>query len=212
MQQSENFQLAKSGNRSGWCRLCRSEKERERRLAVGMKPRNASKLEGESKLCTGCHLFLPFDKFSPCARGLGGLSTLCTPCHTEKYRNKERARAYTANYRARHRERHLAMHRVNMFRRRSKKEALSDGTLTDDFLMALYSQTHCSYCYLPVQYEDRTADHVIPLNHGGLHSITNLIMACFACNSSKRDVSAEEFRGRLFKSNDWFKNYVEYYG
>jgi 5-methylcytosine-specific restriction endonuclease McrA len=211
-QPCENFQLAKSGNRSGWCRNCRSEKERQRRLAVGMKPRNASRIDGESKLCTGCHVFRPFSMFSPCERGLGGLSTLCSPCHAEKYRDTEKARAATAKYRKNNRERHLAMHRVNMFRRRSKKEALSDGTVTDSFLKDLYSKTHCSYCYMPVEYERRTADHIVPLNAGGLHSCKNLTMACFSCNSSKRDISADEFRGKLFKSKSWLKNYVDYYG
>ncbi len=31
-----------------------------------------------------------------------------------------------------------------------------------------------------------TADHVIPVKHGGTHDIENLVPACFQCNNERR--------------------------
>lgn len=74
--------------------------------------------------------------------------------------------------------------------------ATSDGTVTDEFLAALYARTVCAYCDEDVEADDRTADHVIPLSRGGAHSASNLVVACFMCNSTKSDRTDIEFIGR----------------
>lgn len=84
-----------------------------------------------------------------------------------------------------------------MFERRHKVKVSSDGTVTVEFLTALYNQTACHYCKQETVSQARTADHVIPLSKGGAHSAANLVMACSTCNSSKRDKSAGEFISTL---------------
>lgn len=41
----------------------------------------------------------------------------------------------------------------------------------------------CHYC----NGQANTADHIIPVSHGGGHEITNLLPACTKCNSSRQD-------------------------
>ena len=40
----------------------------------------------------------------------------------------------------------------------------------------------------------RTLEHKQPLNKGGLHSSTNIVMACLQCNCTKRDMTEEQFK------------------
>lgn len=39
-------------------------------------------------------------------------------------------------------------------------------------------------------------DHVVPLSRGGLSVLSNLVVACYACNASKRDKLVEEWASR----------------
>ena len=39
-------------------------------------------------------------------------------------------------------------------------------------------------------------DHVVPLSRGGESALTNLVVACYACNASKRDKLVDEWAGR----------------
>ncbi len=49
----------------------------------------------------------------------------------------------------------------------------------------------CQYCG---EYAKKLeCDHVIPVAHGGGHSLENLKTACFKCNRSKRDKLIEEW-------------------
>ena len=49
-------------------------------------------------------------------------------------------------------------------------------------------QTHCAYCKKKFSTAiPSTIDHVIPLSKGGLHTISNLVLACRSCNSRKHN-------------------------
>lgn len=70
--------------------------------------------------------------------------------------------------------------------RRERVEAQSDGTVTRGSLGALFAAaTCCTYCGAGLTSTQKTADHVVPLHSGGLHSIDNLVIACFDCNTRK---------------------------
>lgn len=191
-----------------WCKSCRAELEAKRRLAKGIVPKKLSVLKEDTKLCLVCEIFLPLNCFSSAERGLGGVSSYCKSCFAMKSRirtDKEKSRQNTQNWRKQNRERHLAQHRLRMFKYKSKKEVTSDGTVTDDYLQTLYSAFNCFYCKEEIEPENRTADHKTALAKGGKHSSENLVMACHRCNSSKRDLSAEEFLERI-KNDDRFRN------
>ncbi|MBX3309702.1 MAG: HNH endonuclease [Cryobacterium sp.] len=43
----------------------------------------------------------------------------------------------------------------------------------------------CSYCGRPIEGSDATADHVTPLDKGGVSEDWNLVAACRKCNGTK---------------------------
>lgn len=196
-----NFQLYK-GNPNGWCRTCRTQKEKDRRILKGVKERRMSVLSDGLKMCMECTTMKPVTDFSPAKRGLGGISAYCKPCMAIKYRDKDKAREATAKYRKLNRERHLSAHRIRMFEYISKKKVTSDGSVTDAVLKALYATEVCFYCGLHTDRQFRTIDHKIPLSRDGAHTITNLVMACFSCNASKRDLTDSEFISRRSSNVD----------
>lgn len=183
---------------AGWCRSCRTECERQRRLAKGITPKRLSRIKGGEKLCMECETMKPMTEFSPAVRGLGGVAAYCRPCMNVRFKSApEVASEATAAYRRRHRERHLAAHRVHQHNRKQSVRATDDGTVTDAFLKALYGTEHCTYCSNFTERQFRTADHRIPLARGGSHSASNLVMACNSCNSRKRDRTDIEFREQV---------------
>lgn len=61
----------------------------------------------------------------------------------------------------------------------------------------------CAYCKSP--YRTLTKDHDVPLSRGGSNDISNILPACYRCNSSKGKKTGEEFRRYLAsKRADWF--------
>jgi 5-methylcytosine-specific restriction endonuclease McrA len=184
------------GKPSGQCRICKTEAMKAKRLADGIRPKKMSKIEEGLKLCLHCDTMKPLDQFSPAKRGLGGVAAYCKPCFSAKYFDREAGRQATSKYRQVNRERYLSNHRLTQYKRKAGIAAVSDGTVTDDFLKALYGTSECFYCENETSREDRTADHRVALNKGGSHSASNLVMACWTCNSSKRDLSEEEFRNK----------------
>lgn len=193
-----DFQIRK-GKPSGQCRACKTANMKALRAARGIAVRKQSVIVEGQKLCMKCDTMKPLAEFSPSKRGLGGVSAwckLCTKLHARKT-DKAVVRKRTADYRKRHRARYLANHRIAMYKYRTLKSVTSDGTATDEFLNGLYAESECYYCCKPTPEKERTADHVVPLNKGGIHSASNLVMACFSCNSSKRDEDAELFFERI---------------
>lgn len=185
------------GKPSGQCRICKTESEKKRRERDGIKVKKFSKVENGRKLCLHCDCMKLLTEFSPSKRGTGGVSSYCKPCFVVKVKpSPEKVRERTAAYRTRHRARHLAAHRVRMYEYRTRKKVTSDGTVGDDFLKRLYATKDCHYCNQPTEEGLRTADHVVPLNKGGSHSASNLVMACWTCNCTKRDLSEEEFMNK----------------
>lgn len=185
-----------NGHPSGWCRECRTQKERERRAARGVPVKKLSRIDGGNKLCMACEEMVSLAYFSPSRRGLGGVGAYCRSCVSTRYSKTPASARATERYRTLNRARWLGLHRLHQFKRRMAMVATSDGTVTDEFLAALYARTVCAYCDEDVEADDRTADHVIPLSRGGAHSASNLVVACFMCNSTKSDRTDIEFIGR----------------
>ncbi len=163
--------------------------------------RKVSRIEGDKKLCTECDTFLTFDRFTSTKRSLGGLSCYCKSCRAGKYKNPEKTRQATARYREKNREKYLSNHRLTQFYRKTRIKAVTDSTVTTEFLKKLYSTEICVYCEQFTEKHLRTADHVVALINGGIHSASNLVMACFSCNSSKGPLSKEEFITKIKKWN-----------
>lgn len=183
---------------NSWCNSCRTLNNRKR---LNSTERPKSIVSESMKECLRCKILKPFIEFSPSERGKIGLSSYCKNCATRS--SKESSRKNTKKYREVNRARYLAQHRINMFNRRNKIKAQTDNTVTDDFLKFLYQQEYCCWCNEYVEESLRTLEHVVELSNGGLHSVSNITMACFSCNSK-----------RLNKNNDnpcesLFSKYME---
>jgi 5-methylcytosine-specific restriction endonuclease McrA len=50
----------------------------------------------------------------------------------------------------------------------------------------------CAYCHTRIIGQPEP-DHVLPLSRGGTNHLTNILPACKACNSSKRDLTLHEW-------------------
>lgn len=51
----------------------------------------------------------------------------------------------------------------------------------------------CAYCQQTLALEDMQAEHVVALARGGANNIGNILPACGACNSDKRDLSMQQW-------------------
>jgi 5-methylcytosine-specific restriction endonuclease McrA len=92
--------------------------------------------------------------------------------------------------------------------RKAKRAALiaaqSDGTVNYKTLGALFAGSKdCCYCGAPLTARQKTADHIVPLTQGGLHSMTNLAICCISCNSSKRDRTPEQWLTSGLQKSRW---------
>lgn len=101
---------------------------------------------------------------------------------SQYYRNQEKYNQKKANWRRRNRDKCLAQfHRY----RARKLAALVDNVTAEQIeQMSIEQERKCFYCPKDITV-DRTIDHVVPLSRGGKHELSNLVLACRACNSSK---------------------------
>lgn len=182
-------------SKNSWCNPCRAELEKQRRRNKGIKELPKPIIQDQlHKECLICHEIFHIDLFNKATRGILNRKPYCKKCDSEYHKNrkkehpelhKEKHREYTQKYRNEHREHWRGLHRINQFNRKNTKKAQSDGTITEEFMKEIYATKECFWCkkYIPI--DERTAEHITPLNKGGIHGVSNLTMACLSCNSSK---------------------------
>lgn len=187
-----------------YCRDCVRANNRASAEKKGIKEKFIPIITEDGKQCATCKEIKPLEDFSPAKRGRFGRSSYCKPCASKtriETVSKEDRRIQVQKYRDDNREWWRSLHRINQFNRRSKIKAVSDGTVTPDFAKSIYAMTTCYYCKEETPEKFRTIEHMNPLNKGGLHSASNITMSCFACNSSKRDMTENEYL-EYRKNND----------
>lgn len=184
----------KSFGKSSWCPACKQRYYRDNSKApVKFIPI----VTDTHKQCAECKELIKLSEFSPSKRGRLGLSAYCKPCASLRVLRSvptKIRRIRTQNYRDKNRNWWRALHRINQFNRRRKQKLVSDGTVTKDFIESIYKMTNCYYCKEEIPKDLRTLEHILPLNRGGLHTSTNITMACLKCNTSKRDMTEKEFK------------------
>lgn len=160
------------------------------------------------KRCTKCRVEKPLTDFHKNASCEDGLQHRCKQCrrddtYTYSARSNEWRSAHLDSFRASSRNwkiTHKAEDREIQRKWRQtpngKRYALHHRTLrranikgdvtADQFKELFERQTHCAYCKRKfTTKQPPTVDHVIPLSKGGLHTISNLVLACKPCNSRK---------------------------
>jgi len=61
----------------------------------------------------------------------------------------------------------------------------------------------CLYCGVELNYDNATADHIIPISNGGNNTQVNLIVCCNDCNTERGNT---EFRKYLSTKNKKYKD------
>jgi 5-methylcytosine-specific restriction endonuclease McrA len=183
-------------SKAKYCKKCVKEYNNRYSLSKGRKLKFIPIVNEISKQCCKCKLIKPLEDYSPGKRGRMGKIAYCKPCaslYQLKYTSLEKRREKTQRYRDANREWWRSLHRINQFNRRNKIKLASDGTVTPEKVKEIYNREICDYCKNKIERNLRTLEHKLPLNRGGLHTITNLTMICFSCNASKGDMTESEF-------------------
>jgi len=137
---------------------------------------------------------------------------------------KERGNPHTKKYYRKHRDkillhrksnRHIDRERARIYRKNNpEKKRLSDkywsykrrqtikengGTITLDQIkdLLVIQKNECYWC--DKEMAKYTLDHFEPLSKGGVNDISNIVLACKSCNSSKNNKSPYEFSEQLEK-------------
>jgi len=128
-------------------------------------------------------------------------------CRKYRERNPDEHTAYNRQYYLEHREtenargrkygktdKGRAAKRRGGQRRRARAVDLF-ATLTEDQWQAIlgFFGNRCAYC--GVADVPLAQEHVVPLSAGGGYEVANIVPACGRCNSSKKNMSLEEWAG-----------------
>lgn len=100
-----------------------------------------------------------------------------------KERNREKSRKAIARWKRDHPE--YGQQKRGRRRARLLNAEINDLTIAEWREILETWQYKCAYC--DTEPEVLTLDHVVPLARGGNHTRTNVVPACFDCNSRKRD-------------------------
>lgn len=145
------------------------------------------------KTCRLCLQVFTLDDFFKTPKGTWGVSAYCKSCFKEKYQNKDKNTIAVKRYRDKNREAYLLQHREHQYRRRMQAgKRLAPGSIKD-----VICDEQCFYCNAYVEYSKRTIDHLTPLSRGGTHTVDNLVMSCGSCNSSKHNLTYEEYMEKI---------------
>lgn len=134
-------------------------------------------IKEQMKDCNKCGLRLPFSEFGDNQEARDGKRWYCKCCDTA------RLKIYSENK-----------------DREDQIRATDDGTISIEILSKmLRDTTHCQHCGVkmtqdyPVTPYNKTIDHDVPLSRNGRHTISNITVMCFGCNSAKQARTLEEF-------------------
>jgi 5-methylcytosine-specific restriction endonuclease McrA len=72
---------------------------------------------------------------------------------------------------------------------------VDDGTLTAVVVRMLFADAvQCPYCGRDMNPRQKTLDHIVPRSRGGMHSLSNAVVCCLSCNSTKHDRLPHEWQ------------------
>ena len=75
-----------------------------------------------------------------------------------------------------------------------KQARIGSQTIRDDLLKSTNKRNWiCPYCNKNKNLKTSEADHIHPVNKGGLSTVQNMVMICRACNSKKKNLTLRTF-------------------
>lgn len=66
-------------------------------------------------------------------------------------------------------------------------------TIKSSLKPQIAANPHCPYCLSKITFSSCHADHIYPVNKGGLTTDANIVLVCKACNLKKRDLTLRQF-------------------
>ena len=142
-----------------------------------------SKVSIEKK-CTQCKVLKPMVDFGIQSSKLDGHKSACKLCRSLDLNAKKVTAAYQASYAGK------AISTAARVRRRTSMQASNNGSISAKSLeeLMLSQENKCYYCSCILDTTITRSvhlDHIIPLIHGGTHTIQNVVWSCQYCNLSK---------------------------
>lgn len=64
----------------------------------------------------------------------------------------------------------------------------------------------CIYCDTKLDYENATADHIIPISKGGNNTQINLVVCCKLCNNERGNLDFKEYMSK--KNSSKIKHFI----
>ena len=178
------------------------------------------------KICSKCKRLLVANnlRFTKQKTGFYGLRADCKICEKQwRMKNKEKKAKYDKMYQQVHKEEKMKyfkqyyhdnkeeikeQHReyrnnnpqkvFNQNQKRRKLEECQGEGITKDqwYEMMIFFNWECAYSGIQLNKDNRSIDHIIPLNKNGENNIWNCIPMLISYNSSKND-------------NDWLEWYIQ---
>ena len=108
-------------------------------------------------------------------------------CKIWRTENHENVLTKHKIYHAAHPDEHCA--RQHKYRAQKAGVNIGDPKAILAWLKSWKTETPvaCHYCKKVAPGTEMTVDHVIPMSAGGPHDLTNIVVCCPSCNSSKQD-------------------------
>lgn len=163
-------------------------------------PKKYVKRQDIERICEICGKKKPIQEFAKWRLGkYSGYRPVCKKCQNFKFSPKTKEKI----------ERKRASCLAYYHRNRINDERLVTILSVDDILN-IRGRKECIYC--GTKEGVFHIDHIIPLANGGKTELSNLILACARCNTSKNDRNwGEWFREQIFYSRekeDFIWNYL----
>lgn len=161
----EYYQPSQKRYADSCCSFRRTDAQVQADIAEGMKN------------CGTCGLRLPFSEYQSGGGGRDKVRGSCKCC------SAARLKMYSER-----------KDRVDLIK------ATDDGTASIVAMSKMLRETErCPVCnivmgqHYPVQLSSKTIDHMVPLSRGGGHTLENITVLCFGCNSAKGNRTMAEF-------------------
>jgi 5-methylcytosine-specific restriction endonuclease McrA len=179
----EAFYRTSQGKVLACCKTCSYKKSQAYQTANKLRIRLDMPAE---KICNRCHVTKPLSEFHKNAGTRDGYNYACKPCAIAVVMKSFQRHPETV-HKARQRDYHSAsQHARNQRKRMNRKGApQNDFTLQQWVTMQERYSFCCAYCG---RVRKRlTQDHIIPLSRGGAHTASNIVPACYPCNTRKHN-------------------------
>lgn len=150
-----------------------------------------TKVTEDGRVCTGCNKFKPWSQFGNKGSAAKGRRPRCNKCRKaarKAIQNKDPLKRKAQNVRG------------NM---RQRTELPVPTSLELEAWLKSISPFVCYYTSVPLEVDDFSVDHKQPVNRGGTNDLTNLCVCTKVMNTSKGNMTEQEFKELLALISGW---------